>query len=133
MRYVYFLRLGNGLVKIGQTKDLRQRLQKHRIAYGSIKLIGIRSGGEAEEKRVHSIFEKYRVLAGPNWHGQRYDTDLFRMPENLIKGIEDLYAPTVGRLLTQSRLDASFRDQRSATQRMAGPTRGRIKLEGLPI
>jgi hypothetical protein len=59
---VYFLRLPNGNIKIGYSKELYKRMQALTAAFGGrLELIACTSGGIAWEQRLHNLFRDYRI------------------------------------------------------------------------
>lgn len=59
-RVVYFMRASNGLVKVGQSQDLRQRLRSQRASYPeAIDLLGYANVPNREiERAMHATLEK---------------------------------------------------------------------------
>ena len=60
--YVYFIEAENGLVKIGQTKSIRERFKKLQTgAAGQLTLLGITFGDQAFERELHVRFAADRA------------------------------------------------------------------------
>jgi len=68
---VYFIREEKGfLVKIGYTKNIKQRMHQIKVGCPSeIILLGHVDGGEKEEKSIHEIFRHLRK------HGEWFEYD----------------------------------------------------------
>ncbi len=81
---VYFVRTGNGLIKIGATNNFYNRMRDLRYTHrGPLKLLGIMPGYFTEEQEVHQKFHHLRIDNA--WHAE-----LFHPGLDLMEFIESL-------------------------------------------
>lgn len=59
--FVYFLQRSDGMVKIGQTRQLRTRRRALENEHGPLTLIGLRYGGRPVEAEYHERFRRHRL------------------------------------------------------------------------
>ncbi len=57
---VYYLRLPDGRIKIGTSRDFLARVRRHRKRWGEVEVLAIEFGGRALERQRHIEFADYR-------------------------------------------------------------------------
>lgn len=58
---IYFIRqMSTGLIKIGTTKNMHERVQQLRPFYGDLEIIAVMDGDRPVEKKLHRKFAKFR-------------------------------------------------------------------------
>jgi hypothetical protein len=89
---IYFLRLNNGLIKIGTTKNLRSRMAQHRSSYKDHEVLTIMEGGREEERALHARFSHLRIAK---------NLELFSAGDDLVEFIGSLPDVDVNRLISK--------------------------------
>ena len=78
--FIYFIQAENGLIKIGYTRNLKERLDILRsMSHSKLTLLLVLKGDRKKESRMHEIFQDYRV------HGE-----WFKPEKYLIEYIEEM-------------------------------------------
>jgi hypothetical protein len=93
---VYFIQAANGLIKIGTTKDIRDRLYGLRNSSPvSLRLVGLIAADEAEEQALHRRFASFR--AHGEWFAPAEELVLFvrRLVEAVAHGRDSLFSGRV--------------------------------------
>lgn len=102
---IYFLRRKDGVIKIGFTDMLGERLTHLRVKYPSIELLGRMEGDRQTEYGLHRRFEEYLI------EGREWFTDCPSIQEyiaaNTVSGIPEDHKPQ--RLLVDSRTMRAIR------------------------
>lgn len=57
---VYYLRLPDGRIKIGTSRDFLARVRRHRKRWGDVEVLAIEFGGRDLERQRHIEFADYR-------------------------------------------------------------------------
>lgn len=59
---VYYVRLPvSGQIKIGMSRNIRQRMKTFATLMDGCELLAVESGGMARERKIHAHFEHYRI------------------------------------------------------------------------
>jgi hypothetical protein len=61
IQVVYYIRLPNGLIKIGTSSQMLDRLRRHRHDRGEVEVLAIEPGGRDLEAERHQQFAELRV------------------------------------------------------------------------
>lgn len=77
---VYYLRLPDGRIKIGTSRDFLARVRRHRKRWGDVEVLAIEFGGRDLERQRHAEFADYRPDA----------TELFHCGPRLAEHIADI-------------------------------------------
>jgi hypothetical protein len=111
---VYFVRFPSGLVKIGQTSQMRHRMAVYRTSEGAIRIIAVVRGGLDVEKAMHTAFAAYRAPA------KRRGPDLFDLSAELVAAVEATFKAATEEYLTEQRCDRGFCKLRRSRSPFAG-------------
>ena len=60
-RVYYVRRISDGMIKIGYSTMIKERLRGLRAEFGELQLLMTHSGGRAEEEAAHEQFAAYRI------------------------------------------------------------------------
>lgn len=90
--FVYFIQADSGPIKIGFTRDLRQRISSLE-GHERLRLLAAFDGGRKLEKRLHRLFRPHRKRGEWFWPHAHIFREIMALAEDACRGAESRGQP----------------------------------------